>query len=145
MLMVNTMIDSRAPKALRASAARVVALAAVAGEWPSHSATLVPSLLSQLALAAAAAASTRAREDGGGGGARGNGDAGGGPGGGGPESAREAFENAVDRAESCIKCLGYMSEEVRKSPGGRRRKGNGIVASIEDRPDGVSLLLSSPF
>lgn len=100
------MINSRAPRAIRASAARVVALAAAGGEWPLRWGSLVPSLLGQLALAAAASATARTREVGG----EVTGDDGADVGG---SAGQAGVENAVDRAESCITCLEYMTEEVR--------------------------------
>lgn len=128
------MIDSGAPRAVRASAARVVALAAAGGEWPLRWVGLVPSLLGQLALGAAASLTSRAREKAGGVGA-GKGDAGSGAGagagggaGGGADGEAETLQavvvNAFDRAESCVTCLEYMAEEVSAWGGcsvGRRR------------------------
>ena len=96
---------------------------AAGGEWPDGWGGLVPSLLGQLVLAAAAVAQEREGAGGGdvvrGGAGLGThgGDAGrsggggeGREGAGGP--AATAVENAVARAESCAKCLQYMTEEV---------------------------------
>jgi len=97
-VVLNTMMDPTAPRPVRASASRVIALMAAGGEWPVGWAGLVPSLLRQLALAADAT--------------------GGGGGGDDPAAAGAAAveaENAVARAESCAKCLQYMTEEVRIS------------------------------
>lgn len=131
--MLTTMVDLAATRSARASASRVVALMAAGGEWPDGWRGLVPSLLGQLALAAATVAHAR----GGGAGGGGGGDVGGGAGlvvlgegavssggrGGGRDGAGSgaagaggaaAVEDAVTRAESCAKCLQYMTEEVRE-------------------------------
>lgn len=133
-MVLTTMVDFSASRAARASAARVVALMAAGGEWPAGWGGLVPSLLGQLALAAATVSQARA-----GGGVAPGGEgqeaggegvgadaaavvAGGGPaaaGGGTPAAAAAAavpapehVEHAVAKAESCAKCLQYMTEEV---------------------------------
>ncbi|CAB1121159.1 unnamed protein product [Ectocarpus sp. CCAP 1310/34] len=105
------MIDVSAPRAARASASRVVALMATAGgEWPSGWGGLIPSLIGQLAMAAAAVENARAEA--------GSAEAPrGGVGGMGREGRRAeaaavAAEHAVARAESCAKCLQYLTEEV---------------------------------
>lgn len=97
--MVNTMIHTLAPREVRASAARVVALIAAAGDWRGQWVSLVPSLLGQLALAAAATAAS------GGSGERVGDEAAAG-------DAARTKAAAVDRAESCAKCLEYIGEEV---------------------------------
>lgn len=116
MLALTTMIDVSAPRSARASASRVVALMATAGgEWPSGWGGLIPSLIGQLAIAAAAV--ENARTEGGAAAEAPRGGVGGrGEGGGGAEAAAAAgavaAEHAVARAESCAKCLQYLTEEA---------------------------------
>lgn len=104
------MLDPSAPRAVRASASRVVALMAAGGEWPTGWSGLVHSLLGQLAGAAGVVMTASigpSRADVGAGGAGG--------GGGGGEQGREVnVASAIARAESCVKCLQYMTEEVCK-------------------------------
>ena len=90
-------MDDSAPRAARASAARSVALMAVGGEWPEGWGGLVPQLLCQVGVAAMASSGGGRN---GGGGAAGDG------------AGRGQAESAIARAESCIKCLQYMAEEV---------------------------------
>ncbi|CAM9873718.1 unnamed protein product, partial [Scytosiphon promiscuus] len=61
-MVLTTMVDFSASRAARASAARVVALMAAGGEWPSGWGGLIPSLLGQLALAAATVSQAKAGE-----------------------------------------------------------------------------------
>lgn len=113
--MLSTMLDPSAPRAARASASRVVALMAAGGECPTEWGGLIHWLLGQLAGAAGvvmAASIGPSRGDVGAAGARGAGC--GERGGGGEQGGQVNVASAIARAESCVKCLQYMTEEVCK-------------------------------
>lgn len=109
--------DINSPQRARVSASRVVALMAAGGEWPAGWGGLIPSLFGQLALTSAAVVSAREQAGGVGLGVGTGADTGKGAVNGrregGAGRAAAARDDAVARAESCVKCLQYLTEEVR--------------------------------
>lgn len=110
------MFDPSAPRAARASASRVVALMAAGGEWPNGWSGLIHWLLVQLAGAAGVVMAASIGSSGGDVGVAETGGRGGERGGGGGREQEDQVNvaSAIARAESCVKCLQYMTEEVCK-------------------------------